>query len=103
MSFFVNIRHNYLNHPKSVERQSVSVSQRLAPQLARNARRFQECPDLVRVNLTICNEYASSMLIHAAPPSLNRVTDGRHANGSPRARPPARIDAPDASDDNGRP
>ena len=66
-SVFVNLRHNYLDRPQSVERQPVSLSQRLTPQLARNTRRFQECPDLVRVNLTICHENASSMMIHVAP------------------------------------
>jgi hypothetical protein len=65
-SVFVYGRHNYFDHPQSVERQPVSVSQRLAPQHARNARRFQECPDLLRVNLTIRDEYASLMWIHAA-------------------------------------
>jgi hypothetical protein len=39
-SFFVNLIYNYLDHPKSVESQPVSVSQRLAPHLARNTCRF---------------------------------------------------------------
>jgi hypothetical protein len=35
----------------------VRLSQRLASQLAGNARRFQEGQDLLRLNLAICSEY----------------------------------------------
>jgi hypothetical protein len=62
-SLFVRVRHNYFDRPESIERQPVSVSQRFAAQGARNARRFQECPDLLRVNLTVRDEYNSLMLI----------------------------------------
>jgi hypothetical protein len=54
---FVNLRHEYLDHPQPIECQPVSLSQRLASQLAGNARRCQEGQDLLRLNLAICSEY----------------------------------------------
>jgi hypothetical protein len=54
---FVNGRHEDLDHPQPIERQPVSLSQRLAPQLAGNARRFQKGPDLLGLNLAICSEH----------------------------------------------
>jgi hypothetical protein len=67
-SVFVCVRHSYFDRPQSVERQPVSVSQRFAAQGARNPGRFQECADLLRVNLTVRDEYDSLMLIHGRTP-----------------------------------
>jgi hypothetical protein len=92
---FVDVRHYYLDRPQSIERQPVSVSQRLTPQLAGNPRRFQEGPDLLRLNLTICGEYRSSM-IHA--PLLIGQNMRRSVARAICRMPPAN-DRPDASHD----
>src|SRR3954468_8765666 len=55
-------RHEYLDHAKSVDRQPVCVSQRLAAQFARNACRFEKGPNLLRLHFATCREDAPTIM-----------------------------------------
>src|SRR3954462_10188959 len=55
-------RHEYLDHAKSVDCQPVCVSQRLAAQFARNACRFEEGPNLLRLHLATRLEDAPTVM-----------------------------------------
>lgn len=70
----VSLRDDDLDHPQPVERQAVSDSQRLPSRFARDAGGFQECPDLMRVNLAVCDKYSSSLMVHVELLSMARVS-----------------------------
>src|SRR5688572_19037950 len=79
--------HDNLHPPESIERESVSLAQRLAPQHARYARRLQEGLHLLRLDLAIRDKHAARLLVHE-PPSPRISRPGRPVTGEllPRLR-----------------
>ena len=70
----VDVRHDDIDSPESVEREPVSISQGLTPQFACNAGGGQERADLLRLNLAIGGEYASPV-IHVSAAGDSRKTE----------------------------
>ena len=58
-----------LDRSQPVERKTVSVSQRFATYRSWNARGFQKCADLLRVDLTIRHKYTPCLLRHRGTPT----------------------------------
>ena len=71
----VRVSHEDLDAPEAVERETVRVSQRLPALGSRNTGRFKKCADLLRMHLTVRDEYALQRQIHSRPLCLDVHAD----------------------------
>jgi hypothetical protein len=65
--FFIVHGHKNRHGTQPVNRETVRFSERFATQRAADARRFQECRDLLGLNLAIRDEHAPRLVIHQRP------------------------------------